>query len=85
MIFLPFRSVEEMIAYMFKYFLRYVLLSLLNLLFLYLEKKQLCRTVFQRCYRAGEMDFKVGEGEGDGTLKSIVSRHGWSTRKTFEF
>ena len=32
------------------------------------------------------MDFKVGRGEGDyGTLTSIVSHHGWPTRKIFEF
>ena len=33
--------------------------------------------------RAGEIDFKVGEGHG--TMKSIVGHDGWPTRKIFEF
>ena len=36
--------------------------------------------------RAGEMDFKVGEGgRGHGTLESVVGHHGWPRRKVFEF
>ena len=33
--------------------------------------------------RAGELDFKVGKGQG--TLESIVGHHGWLRRKLFEF